>query len=96
MQWVHTTISLKSKLSGVKDVELKPPVEASGNKNNISIMERAILDAYVGKDDSLFSLPKKSPFWGIMHDGIVKFSTEYNGVFLRGVNMDTYEPIFLP
>ena len=32
----------------------------------------------------------------MMHDGIVKFSTEYNGVFLHGVNMETYEPIFLP
>ena len=61
-----------SNLPGFEDVELKPPVEISVNKNNISVMEKAILDVYVQKEDSPYNILKKSPFWGIMHDGIVK------------------------
>ena len=73
-----------SNLPGFEDVELKPPVEISVNKNNISVMEKAILGVYVQKEDFLYNILKISPFWGIMHDGIVKFATEYNGVHLRG------------
>ena len=28
----------------------------------------------------------KDPQWSLMHDGISKFSTEYNGVYLKGID----------
>ena len=63
---------------------IAPPPRIETNKNNISAMQKAILDAHI--------LSKSSPnealrqeygkYYCIMHDGIQKFSHELNGVFL--------------
>ena len=50
---------------------ITPPQECSLIK-----LERSILDAYAQK--LVYSLVKKAPFWGIMHDGIQKFAIKYN------------------
>ena len=65
------------------------------NKNNIPQAEAAILDAYKSKPDSIYSVVKKSAFWGFMHDGITKFTKEYNGVYVRGMDNDG-KPINVP
>ena len=75
------------------NVILPPPVEVSLNKHNISQAQTAILDAYrYDQPDSIYKVIQKSPYWSLMHDGISKFSTEYNGVYLRGIN-DKKEPV---
>ena len=72
-----------------------PPVEISLNKYNISQAQTAILDAYrYDQPDSIYKV-QKSPQWSLMHNGISKFSTEYNGVCLRGIN-DKNEPVNVP
>ena len=78
------------------NVILPPPVEVSLNKHNISQAQTAILDAYrYDQPDSIYKVIQKSPYWSLMHDGISKFSTEYNGVYLRGMN-DKNEPVTIP
>ena len=68
------------------NVILPPPVEVSLNKHNISQAQTAILDAYrYDQPDSIYKVIQKSPYWLLMHDGISKFSTEYNGVYLRRI-----------
>ena len=76
--------------------QLAPPPEVAINKNNITQIEKAILDVYVNHTPgSLFDQIKKSPYWGLMHDGITKFTTEFNGVYLRGINPES-EPFSVP
>ena len=75
------------------DVALPLTVEISLNKHNISQAQTATLDAYRhDQPDSIYKVIQKSPYWSLMHDGISKFSTEYNGVYLRGTN-DKNEPV---
>ena len=82
--------------SGVSSKELSSPPQATINKHNTDEIEKATLDAYrYHKEGSLFETMRNSPFWGIMHDGISKFSKEFNGVFLRGINAEN-EPFDLP
>ena len=86
MQTYHNHIVTSAK-SGISRNQLVPPPEVCLNNKNINIMEKAILDVYKNKTPgSLYEQIKTSPFWGIMHDDISKFSTEYNGVFLRGID----------
>ena len=57
------------------------------NSHNINDAEKEILDAYrYHEEDSLYRKINKSPYFSIMHDGISKYSVEYNGVYLRGLN----------
>ena len=58
-------------------------------------MEKAILDVYKENTNSPYDKIQKSPYWGIMHDGIAKFSKEFNGVYMRGIN-DDFEPFNVP
>ena len=74
-------------------VTLAPHVEVAVTKNNINDLEKSILDVFKNSDGTLYDLIKKSDYWGIMHDGISKFTNDYNGVFLRRVN---YEPFTVP
>ena len=43
----------------------------------------------------LYAQVEKSPFWGIMHDGITKFQKEYHGCFLRILDQDN-SPVAAP
>ena len=64
---------------------LMPP-DAAVNKNNIPTMEKATLDAYrYHTAGPMYDVMKKSAYWSFLHDGISKFSKEYNGVYLRGI-----------
>ena len=65
------------------------------DKNNI-IKYEAILKAYKKNPDSKYSIIKKAPYWGIMHDGIQKFSIEYNGMLLQTINPETYDLVLVP
>ena len=59
-------------------------------------MENTILDAYIAKEGSLYNDMRKSEFWRIMHDGMAKFSNEFNGVYLRCVNINDDNPFVVP
>ena len=61
------------------------PPEIAINRNNITKVERAILEVHKRDEESLFSIIEQSPFWGIMHDGITKFQKEFNGVAVLGI-----------
>ena len=45
--------------------------------------------------DSVFKILRKSPYWGIMHDGLQKFNTDYIGVYIQGLDI-SYNPICIP
>ena len=74
--------------------ELAP--QCALNKNNIHTWQKAILDVYKSKKNSLFSAIADSPYWGIMHDGISMFNTEFIGVYMREVHPDTYKLVLVP
>ena len=61
-------------------------------------VERAILEVHKRDEKSLYSVVKKSPFWGIMHDQITKFQKELNGIAVRGIHTrkDANAPITTP
>ena len=87
--------SVKSKFPSAVD-SIPKVIKVQLNLHNIHDAENAILDEYkLDKENSLFRQMKKSPFYSIMHDGISKYSTEYNGIFLRGLNGNN-NPINLP
>ena len=81
---------------GLEDVTLQPPVEIAVNRKNIHLMEKTILDAYIAKEGSLYNDMRKSEFGGIVHDGIATFSNEFNGVYIRGVNINDDKPFVVP
>lgn len=62
-----------------------PPVEIALDRNNISILEKAILSEYQTSESSMYSKIKSSLFYGLMHDGITKFAKEYNVYLLKDV-----------
>ena len=68
-------------------VSIPPPVKVQLNEHNIDA-ERAILNAYMNDANSLHAKLKRSPVWSLMHDSISKFSTEYSGVYLKGIGED--------
>ena len=47
-----------------------------------------IMNEYKNNANSLHAKLKRSLVWSLMHDGISKFSTEYNGVYLQGIDED--------
>ena len=57
-----------------KEKTIMVPQQCCLDKNNIIKYEKAILKAYKKNPDSKYSIIKKAPYWGIMHDGIQKFS----------------------
>ena len=69
-----------------KEKIIMAPQQCCLDKNNIIKYEKAILKAYKKNPDSNYSIIKKAPYWGIMHDGIQKFSIEYNGMLLQTIN----------
>ena len=69
-------------------VSVPPPVKVQLNEHNIIDAERAILNAYMNDANSLHAKLKRSPVWSLMHDSISKFSTEYSGVYLKGIGED--------
>ena len=71
------------------------PQQCCLDKNNIKY-EKAILKAYKKNPDSKYSIIKKAPYWDIMHDGIQKFSIEYNGKFLQTINPETCDFVLVP
>ena len=76
---------------------LPDAIKVSLNDHNIQNVHQAILDAYrYDVKDSLPNQIRQSPFWSIMHDNIAKFGTEFNGVLLRGVSIESCEPIHAP
>lgn len=77
-------------------VAIPAPVEVTLNEHNIFKVQEAILNAYRhDQQDSLYKTMQKSPHWSLMHDGISKFGTEFNGVYLRGIDGNN-EPISVP
>ena len=89
-KFVNTTAT-----SSLSNVTVAPPVEVAVNKNNTDLMGKSILTAYRSDDDSLYKQIEKFKFWGLMHDGISKFSHEFNGVYLGGVD-DNFAPFNVP
>ena len=76
-------------------MSIPPPVKVQFNEHNIIDVERAILNAYRNDANSVHAKLKRSPVWSLMHDGISKFTTEYNGVYLKGIDEDL-NPFDLP
>lgn len=73
------------------------PQECCLDKNNILKYEKCILKAYQEDPNGLFKkVTKDCQYWGIMHDGIQKFSIEYNGMFISAVDPDTFKLMLLP
>ena len=72
------------------------PQQCCLDKNNIIKYEKAILKAYKKNPDSKYSIIKKAPYWGIMHDGFQKFSIEYNGMLLQTINPEKYDLVLVP
>ena len=71
-------------------VALPVPVKVALNNRNINAVRKSILNSYRYDDEeSLDAQIRASPFWSIMHDGITKFNTGFNGVFLRCINEDS-------
>ena len=66
------------------------------DKNNIIKYEKVILKAYKKNPDSKYSIIKKAPYWGIMHDSIQKFLIVYNGMLLQTINPETYDLVLVP
>ena len=58
-------------------------MEASITKNNISNIERAILEGYRKQDNSIYKRFEQSPFWNLTHYRILNFSAELNCTFIR-------------
>ena len=71
------------------------PQQCCLDKNNIKY-EKAILKTYKKNPDSKYSIIKKAPYWGIMHDGIQKFSIEYNFMLLQTINPEIYDLMLVP
>ena len=84
------------------DIEIEgkkftPPVKVKLHDKNISRIQQGIVAAYKNLDvptplnQAPFAALKNGPFgkfYSIMNDGIQKFSTEFNGVFLRTIDTD--------
>ena len=80
----------------LKEKTIMAPQQCCLDKNNIIKYEKAILKAYKKNPDSKYSIIKKAPYWGIMHDSIQKLSIEYNGMLLQTINPETYDLVLLP
>ena len=67
------------KIKGVPDVSL--------NENNISVMQKSILEAYTTLDISPNECLRQpyGKYYSIMHDGIHKLAKELNGVHLSSL-----------
>ena len=79
MQVYHQFIVTATQ-SGVSSTQFSAPPQIALNLHNTSQVERAILDEYhYHTPGSLYDQTKKSPFWGIMYDGISKFSMNLMG-----------------
>ena len=78
-----------------KEKTIMTPQKCCLDKNNIKY-EKAILKAYKKNPDSKYSTIKKAPYWGIMHDGIQNFSSEYNSMLLQTINPETYDLVLVP
>ena len=89
---------LEDRYTGVQsDISIVKPQECCLDANNIVKYERSILSAYQSDPDGLYQMvAKKCQFWSIMHDGIMKFDTEYNGMFITSLNPDTFKQVLLP
>ena len=55
---------------------LAPPVEVTLNKDNIDLAEKAILNAYRQEPGNKHDKVVNACYWGLMHDGIIKFGME--------------------
>ena len=77
-----------------KEKTIMAPQHCCLDKNNIKY-EKAILKAYKKNPDSKYSIIKKAPYWSIMHDGIQKFSIEYNSM-LQTISPETYDLVLVP
>ena len=68
----------------IMNEELAPLPQCALNKSSTHTWEKEILDVYKSEKNSLFSVIADSLHWTLMHDGISKFNTEFNGVYIRG------------
>ena len=79
-----------------KEKTIMAPQQCCLDKNIIIKYEKAILKAYKKNPDSKYSIIKKALYWGIMCDGIQKFSIDYSGMLLQTINPETYHLVLLP
>ena len=49
----------------------------------MSVMEKGILGGYKWNESSIYNELKNSLYWSFIHDGINKFSSEPNGIYIR-------------
>ena len=70
------------KLYSGKTITLAPPPEVSLNKNNISIMKKAISDGKKRNVTSFYSEFENSPYWSFLDDGIRNFSAVVDGIYI--------------
>ena len=54
------------------------------------------MKVYERNYESKYAKIKRSRFWGIMHDGIQKFCTEYNGMMIQSYDPDNFKPLLVP
>ena len=78
------------------NIKILKPQQRCLDKNNIVKYEKSILKAYTDDPESLYSTVRKAKYWSIMHDGIQKFSVEYNGIFITTIDPDTFKLLLLP
>ena len=69
---------------------LAPPPQFTLNKSNIHLYEKG------SSQLAIFKVKKFGLLGFDMHDGITKFGMEFNGIFLCGVDKDTFLPFSFP
>ena len=75
-------------------VILPPPIKVLLNGHNI--IKAQILDVYrYNNSSSVYTKFTTTPFFSVMHDGITKFATKYNGVLLRAID-ENNDPFVVP
>ena len=91
---IYHDFIINSQASGI-DKKLPQPVDIALDCNNISILEKAILNGYKTSEDSMYLKIKFSLFYGLKQTGITKFGKEYSGTYLRGEDCETKDPFNL-
>ena len=69
---IYHDFIINSQASGI-DKPWPPPVDIALDCNNISILEKAILNGYKTSEDSMYLKITFSLFYGLKHNGITKF-----------------------
>ena len=75
---------------------LMPPIRMALNPSTIYNCVQTITAGHRSSPSSAFQKVQKSPFWGFIHDSIIKFGMDFLGIFIKGVDSDTIRPVSTP